>query len=209
MKTWRIWILRACTLWGFGLGLSVALAAEAKAQTWIDDNMLLRQVVFATCGAPDETTGRCFCEDLLAYRLGAAAGLVARCNGKTVPNIAHPQMSSDRMMRFLITAYYGQDTDEFCKDVAEDGTCTNIAGIHGIGGARDEAYFTGHFTGALLGETNCLAASEGKDPDEWASGPAIGSMDLEQLSDNPTLLAAFQQGCRTDFRDVMSWMATR
>jgi hypothetical protein len=209
MKTWLTWTPKTFVLWGFGLCFGLIVAAETKAQTWIDDNMLLRQIVFATCGTPDEATGRCFCEDLLAYRLGAAAGLVAQCNGKTVPNIAHPQMSSERMMRFLITAYYGQSTDEFCKDVAEDGSCINRVGINGIGGARDEAYFAGHFTGALLGETNCLAASEGKDPDEWASGPAIGSMELEPLSDNAALLSAFQQGCRTDFRDVLSWMATR
>ncbi|NOE36229.1 hypothetical protein [Ruegeria sp. HKCCD7318] len=199
------------TFLAFILGMAVltALGQSASAQFWTDDNKLTRQIVYATCGEPQiPVTDTCICGDLLGYNTDATAGLDERCNGRWVPNIIHPDMTTPRMLRFLVTAYYGLDVVDFCKAANPDGTCSQKVSVNGIGGTDDEAYFVGHFTSALLGQQNCLDASLRKPAEEWASGPAIGEMDLSGMTDT-ALREAFQQGCRNDYRNVLLWLESQ
>ena len=195
-------------LWILGLALLAIVSSvnPAKAQFWPDENTFSRQVVYATCGEPQiPVQDKCMCGGLLAYDNNGTAGLDVPCNSKLVPNLIHPDMTTPRMLRFLIQAYYGSDVTTFCDSFDGNGSCLDPSSISGIGEATDEAYFVGHFTGVLLGEESCLKAGQGADASQWAKGPAIGEMDRSALS-NPANFAAFEKGCRNHYRTVLNWL---
>ena len=178
----------------------------AKAQFWPEENEFSRQIVYATCGEPQiPVSNKCFCGGLLAYDNDGSAGLDVFCDGQLVPNIIHKDMTTSRMLRFLIHTYYGPGVTRFCDTVESDGTCEDPYVIAGIGSSSDEAYFVGHFTGALLGEERCLLASQGAPADQWALGPSIGEMDRTSLN-NPAHFDAFQRGCRNNYRNILHWL---
>lgn len=195
-------------LWAVGLALFAITVSvnPAKAQFWPDENTFSRQVVYATCGEPQiPVQDRCLCGGLLAYDNNGTAGLDVPCNGRLVPNIIHPDMTTPRMLRFLIRAYYGFNVTTFCDTFNEDGSCADPFAISGIGEPTDESYFVGHFTGVLLGEERCLLAGQGAAADQWAIGPAIGEMDRTSLQ-VPANFAAFEKGCRSNYRTVLDWL---
>lgn len=182
------------------------MAAPAKAQFWPQENSFSRQIVYATCGEPEiPVADKCICGGLLAYDIDGSAGLDVSCAGNLVPNIIHQDMTTARMLRFLIRAYYGSSVFEFCKIAADDGSCADRLTVAGIGSSLDEAYFVGHFTGVLIGEEKCLLSSYKAPASDWASGPAIGKMDLSALDDQDHL-ETFQVGCRNNFRNVLLWL---
>ncbi|KIC09803.1 hypothetical protein RA19_13590 [Leisingera sp. ANG-M1] len=166
-------------------------------------------MVYATCGKPQTpVVDTCFCGGLLAYDNDKDAGLLVTCGLRDVPNLIHPDMSTNQMLQFLLRTYYGA-LDDFCEDARPEGECGLDRAVSGIGGnSLDEPYYVGHFTAILLGEERCLLASLRAEPNEWSQGPAIGALDLTLLS-TPSWQERFQAGCRNDYRNVLAWLEQR
>lgn len=199
------------------LGFSTFATVSAHADSWGASNGLSRVVVHAICGNPSNShvvkdSKGCFCGGRLSYRLGFAADQFIKCDGKAVPNYAHKEMTTTRMLQELVKIFYGNKTEVwgFCMNLA-DNECIKKEAFKSIGSPKsDEAYFVGHLTSVLVGRENCERASQNYEPIRWAMGTSLAELSdggIQQLQDSDGWLSKFREGCHNDdYLTVWNWI---
>ncbi len=201
-------------------GISMSIALPAHADSWGKSNGLSRVVVHAICGNPInknvvKDVNGCFCGKHLSYKVGSAAKKLIKCGDRNVPNYAHKEVTPPLMLQELVKIFYGGkvETWGFCKTLA-DGECTKKETFRSIGlPKREEAYFVGHLTAALVGKDNCIRASQNKNPDSWAMGTSLAEFregGIEQLKNTDGWMEQFQLGCNNDdYQAVWQWIKSQ